>query len=98
MSSTILSAVSKIALILSFLKDKKKTIKALKKALKSFENILPQFLAIIVIVAINIAFLDQDQISKAIGEDSGIIGVFGAAIAGRITLIAGFIAFPATAD
>lgn len=81
-------------LLLSFLKDRKKTAVALKKAWKSFENILPQFLSILVIIGIMLALLSPETISKLIGRQSGWVGVVFASIIGSITLIPGFIAFP----
>lgn len=81
-------------LILSFLKDKKKTEMALKKAWKAFENILPQFLSILIIIGIMLAILTPETISKLIGRQSGWLGMLMAAIVGSITLIPGFVAFP----
>lgn len=81
-------------LIISYYKDKKKTKQALKKAWKSFENILPQMLGILTTVGIIIAFLNPQAISKIIGGSSGYLGVALAALVGSITLIPGFIAFP----
>lgn len=81
-------------LIVSFVKDKKKTKMALMKAWKSFENILPQMLGILTTVGIIIAFLNPQVISKIIGGSSGYLGVLLAALVGSITLIPGFIAFP----
>jgi uncharacterized membrane protein YraQ (UPF0718 family) len=79
---------------ISFFKDKKKTKIALKKAWKSFENILPQFLSILIIIGIMLAILSPEIISKLIGQQSGWIGMIIAAIIGSITLIPGFVAFP----
>ncbi|AHF08742.1 permease [Dehalobacter restrictus] len=84
-------------LLLSFLKDKKKTKIALMKAWKSFENILPQFLSILIIIGIMLAVLSPDTISKLIGQQSGCFGMVVAAIVGSITLIPGFVAFPLAA-
>ena len=42
MSNYILYGITIILLIISYCKDKKKTKMALKKACKSFENILPE--------------------------------------------------------
>ena len=81
-------------LILSYFRDKDKTKQALKKAWKSFENILPQMLGILTTVGIIIAFLNPQVISKMIGGSSGYLGVALAAVIGSITLIPGFIAFP----
>jgi len=81
-------------LVLSFTKDKKKTSLALKKAWKSFENILPQFLSILVIIGIMLAVLSPEVISGLIGEKSGWLGMLMASLVGSITLIPGFVAFP----
>lgn len=93
MDSTIY-IVTAVALGISFFKSKEKTIQALKKAWKSFENILPQFLSILLIIGFVLSILNANQISKLIGQESGWIGVFIASIIGSITLIPGFIAFP----
>ncbi|MFI3208875.1 MAG: permease [Eubacteriales bacterium] len=84
-------------LITSFLKSTEKTKKALKKAWKSFENILPQFLVIILIIGIMLSILDTETITKLLGADSGFLGVIIAAVVGSITLIPGFVAFPLAA-
>jgi uncharacterized membrane protein YraQ (UPF0718 family) len=84
-------------LALSFFKDRQKTLKALKKAWKSFEGILPQFLGIIVCVGMLLAVLDPQTINRILGKSSGFPGVLIASIVGSITLIPGFIAFPTAA-
>ncbi len=84
-------------LLLSFLKDKSRTIKALKKSWKAFENILPDFLVVILFVGVLMAFLNPEVISKIIGAESGIIGVLLASLVGSVTLIPGFVAFPTAA-
>ncbi|WP_094604605.1 hypothetical protein SPSIL_034880 [Sporomusa silvacetica DSM 10669] len=84
-------------LLISYTKDKKKTMIALKKAWKSFENILPQLLSIIIIIGIVLAILSPDEISALIGQQSGWLGIFVAAIIGSITLIPGFVTFPLAA-
>ena len=84
-------------LIISFIKSKQKTKKALIKAAKAFENILPQFLSIIIAIGIMLSVLDTQTITKILGDSSGIVGIIIAAIIGSITLIPGFIAFPLVA-
>lgn len=84
-------------LILSYFKDKKKTMKALKKALKAFENIMPQFLGVIVLVGILLAVFNPEIISGLIGKRSGWLGVLISGVIGSITLIPGFVAFPTAA-
>lgn len=83
-----------LSLIISFFKSKEKTKMVLKKAWKSFENIMPQFLAIILVIGIMLSVLTPKQISRFLGQDSGIMGVVMAAFIGAVTLIPGFVAFP----
>lgn len=92
--NVVLYAVTGLLLILSYKKDKSKTKKALMKAWKAFENILPQFLVVILLVGVLLTLMDSDTILRIIGSDSGWVGVFLAAIVGAITLIPGFVAFP----
>ena len=94
MFTMILYVLAVVLLGISFFKDKKKTKMALKKAWKSFENILPQFLSILVIIGIMLAVLSPETISKLIGQQSGWFGMILAALIGSITLIPGFVAFP----
>ena len=97
MQNIILYSLTIILVVISFFKDKTKTKLALKKAWKSFENILPQMLGIITSVGIIIAFLNPEVISRIIGSSSGWFGVILAAVVGSITLIPGFVAFPTAA-
>lgn len=86
-----------ILLLLSFINDKKKTKMALIKAWKSFENILPLFLSIILIIGIMLSILSPQVISKLIGQQSGWTGIILAAVIGSVTLIPGFVTFPLAA-
>jgi uncharacterized membrane protein YraQ (UPF0718 family) len=83
---------------LSALRDREKTKKALLKGLKAFEGILPQFLVVLVIVAVVLAVFDTEMISALIGEKTGILGTLAAGLVGAITLIPGFVAFPAAGE
>lgn len=97
MSNYILYAITILLLGISYYKSKKKTKMALKKAWKAFENILPEFLGVIMLVGVLLAILNPQVISKIIGDNSGMLGVVIAAIVGAITLIPGFVAFPTAA-
>jgi uncharacterized membrane protein YraQ (UPF0718 family) len=97
MFTYILYGVAIVLLAISFFKDRKKTFQALKKAWKAFENILPQFLAILLLIGLMLAVLSPETISSIIGKESGWLGILLAAILGSITLIPGFIAFPLAA-
>ena len=97
MFTYIIYGLAVIGLSVSFFKDKQKTRMALTKAWKSFENILPQFLAILVIIGIIFAILSPSTIQVLLGSNSGFLGVIGASLIGAITLIPGFVAFPLAA-
>jgi uncharacterized membrane protein YraQ (UPF0718 family) len=70
---------------------------SLRKSWKALENIMPQFLSIILIIGITLAILSPQDINSLIGHQSGWIGMMVAAIIGSVTLIPGFVAFPLTA-
>ncbi|QGU94012.1 permease [Clostridium bovifaecis] len=97
MTALILYGVALILLLLSYIHDKGKTKKALRRAWKSFENVMPQFLGIIFIIGIMLSVLKPEVISHIIGKESGIFGVVLSAIVGSITMMPTFVAFP-TAD
>ncbi|UZT81184.1 permease [Caproicibacterium sp. BJN0003] len=97
MDTPILYGTALLLLAVSFFKDKKKTKQSLKKAWKSFENIMPQFLVVILLVGILLAVLNTEVISKLIGSNSGWFGVVVSALIGAVTLIPGFVAFPTAA-
>jgi len=97
METILLYLAAGIGLGISFFKDKGKTEMALKKAVKAFEGILPQFLVVLIFVAITLSVLDTATISRLLGTQSGFFGVLAASLVGAITLIPGFIAFPAAA-
>lgn len=94
MFTIILYILAGVLLLCSFFKDRQKTKMALKKAWKSFENILPQFLSILVLIGIILAILSPEMISRVLGQQSGWIGMMIASLIGSITLIPGFVAFP----
>ena len=87
-----LSAI--VLTMVSFFKDKDKTKMALKKSIKSFENILPTLLCVMITIGILLSLIDNETIVKFLGASSGIKGVIIAALLGSITMMAGFIAFP----
>jgi len=97
MDTVILYAIAAVALVASLLKSREKTVAALRKAAKAFEGILPQFIVVLLLVAATLSVLDTATISRILGSGSGVWGVLGASIVGAVTLIPGFVAFPAAA-
>ncbi len=97
MFTYLLYALAIAGLAYSFFRDRGKTKQALRKAWKSFENILPQFLSILVIIGLALSILSPETITALLGTNSGILGVLAASLVGSVTLIPGFVAFPLAA-
>lgn len=97
MDTAFMYVAAALGLAVSFVKSRDKTKAALKKAFKAFEGILPQFLVVLVLVAITLSVLDTATVSRFLGAGSGALGVLIASAVGAITLIPGFVAFPAAA-
>lgn len=97
MDTAFMYVAAALGLAVSFVKSRDKTKAALKKAFKAFEGILPQFLVVLVLVAITLSVLDTATVSRFLGAESGVLGILMASVVGAITLIPGFVAFPAAA-
>ncbi|MGI6117213.1 MAG: hypothetical protein ACOYBC_02375 [Bilifractor sp.] len=80
--------------IISFCKDKTKTKQALLKGLRSFENIMPQMLFILLLIGFILSVLTPDQISALLGSQSGWFGTAGAICLGAVTLIPPYVSYP----
>jgi uncharacterized membrane protein YraQ (UPF0718 family) len=92
---TLVFYVAVVALFgVSLAKDRAKTKKALLKGLKALENIMPQFITVLILIAIMLTVLNAETISRFLGAGTGALGVAIASVLGAITLIPGFVAFP----
>jgi uncharacterized membrane protein YraQ (UPF0718 family) len=86
-----------VALLLSFIADRRKTWQGVRKGLSMFLRILPDFLIVLAAAALFLSLVPESALSHWIGKDSGLRGFAAAALAGSIALIPGFIAFPLAA-
>ena len=66
MFTKILYGIAAVCLTVSFYRDRKKTRMALKKAWKSFENILPFILAILLLMGLILSVLDERTVSRPV--------------------------------
>lgn len=87
-----------LLLLFSFLKDKRKTRLSIKKAWKMFTGVLPQFVAILLLVGLALAVLSPETIRRTIGEETGFIGMLLASLVGAVSLVPVMIAFPIVAE
>ncbi len=97
MFNYVLYGLTGVLLVCSFFNSREKTRMALKKAWKAFENILPQLLAILLIIGMSLSVISPETISKLLGHESGFLGMLLAGVLGSVTLIPGFVAFPLAA-
>jgi uncharacterized membrane protein YraQ (UPF0718 family) len=83
-----------IGLIFSLIKDRQKTLKAFKVALKAFLNSLPSLIGILGLVGLILGILSPATISRLIGSESGFLSTITASVIGALTYIPSLIAFP----
>ncbi|MBS3817645.1 MAG: permease [Candidatus Thermoplasmatota archaeon] len=79
-------------------RDKEKAVESLKKAVFSLFKILPTVLIIIVIIGLMLGFVPPSEISRFVGEQSGIFGVLLVGIVGSILHIPALVSFPLAAS
>lgn len=94
----LLYGVALILLVISFIKSKKKTLLSLKRAWAMFLNVLPQFVAILLLVGLLLAVINSETIQNVIGAESGFLGMLISSLLGAITLIPALVAFPVAAE
>jgi len=83
-----------LAVLISFIADSDRTLRAFKIALKKFVTILPAFLGMLILVSIVLFLIPDRVISQYLGGGNIFTGVLFASFLGSITLMPGFIAFP----
>ena len=85
-------------LFLSFVKDRQKTKQAVEIAARTFIKILPTILFIVLLVGLLLGLVPNSVISKFMGNQSGVGGIFGVALLGAVLHIPSIIAFPLAAS
>ena len=92
---TILFWVIAIVLsIISFVKNKKKTLAAMKKSKGMMGNMLGEIIAIRFLIGLVLTFIPTETIKTVLGSANTYVSTVVAALAGSITLIPAFVAFP----
>jgi len=85
-------------LIFAFIKNRKKTKRALIVAVKSFLRVLPIIFIIVILIGLLLGFVPRSQISGIIGEQSGFGGVLIVALMGAVLHIPSLVSFPLAAS
>lgn len=83
-----------VALIVSLIKSREKTLMAVKVALRVLKNSAISLIVILALVGLTLGVLSPQTISKILGKEAGIWGTLLATLIGAVTLIPSLIAFP----
>jgi len=87
-------AITGLMLLISFIINKQKTIKAIKISFIKFKIIFPTFITMLIFVSIILFLFPDEVISNYLGNSNKFISVLLASFFGSITLMPGFVAFP----
>ena len=80
--------------LISFVFDKKKTLKGIKKGMMMFFKILPTLLSVIIVVSLVLYLVSDEVLIQYLGKDAGLGAYVSAAVIGSVSIIPGFIAYP----
>lgn len=90
----LLYIITGLALLISVLVSREKTLNAVKIGLKKFLNILPAFISMLIAVSVILYLIPDRTIIRYLGNENLFLGVLAASLLGSVTLMPGFIAFP----
>lgn len=80
--------------LVSFIKNKKKTLAAMKKSKSMMGNMLGEIVAIIFLIGLLLTLIPPETIKSALGSTNTFVSTILGAVVGSITLIPAFVAFP----
>lgn len=90
----ILWVITLIFLLVSFKKNKGKTIRALKMALNIGRGMVFSIISIILAIGFILTIFPPTEVANFMSKQSLILSTIGASLLGTITLVPAFIAFP----
>jgi len=97
-TALIINSIAIVGLLIAFVKNKEKAFTSLKIALKSFIKLLPIVFIIIIFIGLLLGFVPPEQISRFVGEQSGIGGVLLIGVVGALMHIPALLSFPLAAS
>ncbi len=89
-----LCGITGAAFIASLVKDKQKTFNSMKMAKGMMKNMVGQIIGILLLIGLILTFIPPEVIKSTLGESNTFISTIVSALAGSITLIPAFVAFP----
>jgi len=93
MTTIIFYTVAVVLLAISWLANRQKTKKALKKAYMSLMKLLPAIIPMILFVGIIMTILSPEVISRLMGSESGLLGIFIGLGFGSVIFMPSFVTF-----
>ena len=91
---TALYVLTAVLLAISLVANRRRTIHALRIALKRFLRIAPAFAVMLVLVAVALYLLPESTMLRLLSPEHKWVGLAGAVGVGSISVMPGFIAFP----
>ncbi|MFO7848328.1 MAG: hypothetical protein R6V67_00070 [Spirochaetia bacterium] len=88
-----LYAVTAVLVTVSFIIDKNKTFEGIKIGVRKFRKILPNYLKLLILIAV-VLFFTEGLIVRYLGQENGFIGLAAGMVLGSVTMMPGFIAYP----
>jgi uncharacterized membrane protein YraQ (UPF0718 family) len=85
--------VTGVLLVVSFVADREKTVSGVKIGIKKFRTILPNYLKLLILIAI-VLFFAEGLIVRYLGQENALVGLLAALVLGSVTIMPGFIAYP----
>ena len=83
-----------VLVIVAFIKSKEKTMGAMKRSKGMMKHMLGDIIAIIFLIGLVLTFIPPSSIESVLGSSNVWFATVAAAIAGSVTLIPAFVAFP----
>ena len=90
----LLIVVSLVAISISVIANRQKTLDGLKRGLMMFLKLLPTLINVLILVSIFLYLIPNEKWVEWMDESSGVEGYIIAGVTGSLSLIPGFIAFP----
>ena len=86
--------ITGLALVISFIVSRDRTLRAVKMAARRFFNILPVFLTMLILVSIALFLVPDDFIKVYLGVENKYLAMLSASLLGSAIIMPGFISFP----
>lgn len=86
--------ITLVLTLISLIRNRKKTFDAMKKSKGMMSSMIGEIIAIIFLIGLLLTFIPPQTIKTALGSTNTLLSTVIGAVAGSITLIPAFVAFP----